>query len=458
MQMRRITLKDIASRISGKDNDGRTVLIRKNIIWSFFIKGWSGIVLLWLVPITLKCLGEYQNGVWLTLSSLLVWIDHLDIGLGNGLRNKLAAAMSHDDTTKARELVSSTFFMLIFIIIPTMLLLCIIAWNTDVNSMLNVSHDEIHDMRNTVLVSIILVCGTFIFKFIGNFYMGMQLPAVNNLLVTCGQTLTLVLTYIAWFTGHGTLFVIAAINTASPLIVYMLAYPYTFLIRYRALRPSPAFFHAGTAKGLFTVGIKFFILQISGIILFFTSNIIISYLLSPASVTPYQIVYRYFTVVILAFTILSTPYWSATTDAYESGDMEWIIRSQKKMTRMTRALQAVIIVMTAVSPWVFRIWIGDGTVIPLRLTVVTALYVGVLIESLSFSYFLNGIGVLFLQMLFTAGAALAFIPVTYIAFSMAPELCTIILTMTAVNLPSLICNRIQFNKITTNKADGIWTR
>lgn len=455
--MRKVTLKKIFC-IFGRDNNVRTALIRKNIIYSFLIKGWSGLVLLWLVPITLKCLGEYQNGVWLTLSSLLVWIDHLDIGLGNGLRNKLATAMAHGNMQRARELVSSTFFMLIFIIIPMMIFLCFIAWYTDTYSLLNVDPDKIYGIHKTILVCIVMVCSTFIFKFIGNFYMGMQLPAVNNLLVTCGQTLTLVLTYVVWLTGHGSFFVIAVVNTASPLVVYILAYPYTFFVRYKTLRPSFTFFRVETAKGLFTIGVKFFILQISGIILFFTSNIIISHLLSPASVTPYQIVYRYFTIVILIFTILSTPYWSATTDAYEKGDMDWIIRSRRRMTKMTRGLQILIILMTAVSPWVFNIWIGKETIIPVELTVVTALYVGVLIESLSFSYFLNGIGTLFLQVIFTAGAALFFIPVTYLAFSLVPSLCSIVVAMAVVNIPSLICNRMQFKKITTYKAEGIWTR
>ena len=76
-----------------------------------------------LVPTTLACLGVYENGVWLTISSVLLWIDNLDIGLGNGLRNKLAVAMAHNDYEKGRQYVSSTFAMLAIIIVPTSLCL-----------------------------------------------------------------------------------------------------------------------------------------------------------------------------------------------------------------------------------------------------------------------------------------------------------------------------------------------
>lgn len=101
-----------------EDKDKRTSLIKKNIYFSFLIKGWGGLVIYLLVPITLKCLGEYKNGVWLTISSMLIWIDQFDIGLGNGLRNKLAIYMAENNYARAKEAISSAFAMLIFIVTP----------------------------------------------------------------------------------------------------------------------------------------------------------------------------------------------------------------------------------------------------------------------------------------------------------------------------------------------------
>ena len=84
-------------------NNKRSKLIRNNIILSFFTKGWSAIILLLTVPVTLNCLGDYKNGVWLTISSLLLWIENMDIGLGNGLRNTLAIHLAHNDIQKAKS-------------------------------------------------------------------------------------------------------------------------------------------------------------------------------------------------------------------------------------------------------------------------------------------------------------------------------------------------------------------
>ena len=59
----------------------RNNLIKKNILASFVLKGYAAIISLMLVPLTLNCLGTLKNGVWLTISSILLWIDQMDIGL-----------------------------------------------------------------------------------------------------------------------------------------------------------------------------------------------------------------------------------------------------------------------------------------------------------------------------------------------------------------------------------------
>ena len=212
-----------------RNKDHRTKLLVKNVIASFFIKGWAATVALVMVPLTLECLGKYQNGVWLTISSLLVWVDHMDIGLGNGLRNKLAAHVAHQEMQEARKVVSSTMAMLVCIVFPLLLLLLLLIWYTDVYAFLNVKPDIIPELRTALVCAVALVCMTFVLKFIGNVYMGLQLPAVNNMLLALGQTLALLLTAILYWTGHATFLWIVIANTVAPLAVYVLSYPYLFV-------------------------------------------------------------------------------------------------------------------------------------------------------------------------------------------------------------------------------------
>ncbi len=436
----------------------RTALIRKNIAASLLIKGWSTIVLFSLVPLTLKCLGAYENGVWLTISSMLVWIDNLDIGLGNGLRNKLAESLACGDRLKARRAVSSTFFMLIAVIAPACVLINALIWGFDMYSFLNVDSSIVDNLRTVLSVSVVLVCSTFIFKFIGNFYMGLQMPAVNNLFVTAGQTLMFIGTLIVYLSGIHSLLLIALVNTMSPFLVYLISYPITFRGRYKDLRPSLSFVDRHSVSELFGMGMKFFVLQISSMVLFLSSNVIISNSFSPELVTPYQIAYRYFCVAQLLFNIICMPYWTATTDAYKRGDMAWIKRASRTLDRLLLIIALAVAVLWGISKPVFALWIGTDVEVPLAMTTIVGLYMLTLIVSMRYSWVLNGVGALNLQLYMTTFAAIIYIPLALGASALTHNINWLLIVMCLVNVPGLVVNIIQYYKIINGTAKGIWRK
>ena len=439
-------------------NNKRSKLIRNNIILSFFTKGWSAIILLLTVPITLNCLGDYKNGVWLTISSLLLWIENMDIGLGNGLRNTLAIHLAHNDIPKAKSVISSAYAMLTLIMIPIAIVLFIIIKMYDTHLLFNVSTDIITDLDSLLIVTSLLVCTSFIFKLIGNFYMGIQLPAISNLLTVCGQTLTFFFTYLVYLSGSHSMMHIALANTLSPLIVYSSAYIYSFYYKYPHLRPSIKYVHLRQAKEVMGIGIKFFIIQISGVILFMSSNILISNLFTPSMVTPYQICFRYFSLLLAIFTVICMPYWTATTDAYERHDMEWILMTTRRLDLMTLGIFIFMIIMVVCSDFIYSIWIGNDISIDFRLSIAMAIYVFILIYSERYSYIINGFGMLRLQLIFTIGAAIVFFPLAYLVVSWKHDITWFVAVMCFVNIPGMIVNRIQFYKIINNQAKGIWIR
>lgn len=433
----------------------RTSLILKNIISSFVIKGWSALVVLLMVPLTIRCLGNYQNGVWLTISSMLVWMDQMDIGLGNGLRNRLAIHKAHGDVIESRKVVSSTMVMLICIAFPTMILLCLLVQYTDVYSFLNVSPAIIPELRTALLMSVVLVCITFVLKFISNIYMAMQLPAISNAIMASGQTLALVGTALLLYYKEATFLNVVVLNVAAPTLTYLFVYPYTFYIKYPELRPSIRMANLMSALQIGSLGLKFFWIQIAALIQFLTANLLISNLFTPAMVTPYQIAYRYMSIVMVAFTVVCMPFWSATTDAYERGDTEWIRQANKRMSVLLFIFGVILAIMVAVSPWVYDIWIGDAKIVPWGMTILMAVYILLLIISMCYSYFLNGIGALRMQMCMTV-MAVVFIPLAWFVSSQTHDINWFMLVMCLCNLPGIVTNIIQFSKIMNGTATGIW--
>jgi len=436
----------------------RSERLARNVMWSFGIKLWSAAIQFLLVPLTLGCLGEYTNGVWLTISSMLLWIDNMDIGLGNGMRNRLAAYLAHGRLLRARALVSSTFAMVAAIMAVTFLVIAAAIALTDTYRLFNVSPQIVEGFPRVLVATVLLVCSTFVFKLLGNFYMAIQLPAASNLLVTLGQTLALVATAVVYFLGGHSLMYVALANTVPPLLVYLAAYPYTFVARYPQLRPTARLVSLSEAKGVVSMGLKFFVMQVSAIVLFMSANLLISNLFSPAMVTPYTVAYRYLSLMFMVFAVVATPFWSATTDAYERGDLRWVGYASAKLNLLMVAILVAIVAMVAIAPWVYRLWVGSKVSVPMAMTIAMAVYVYIVILSQRYSYLINGIGKLRLQLVVTAMAALLFIPLAFLAVRLVHSPVAFIAAMCIVNLPGLVINYLQFNKLIHHTATGIWNQ
>lgn len=437
-----------------RSNNSRTALVRKNIVASFLVKGWSCIVQFLLVPITLLCLNQYEYGIWLTINSILLWIDQFDIGLGNGLRNKLAESLAHNDHLRARRLVSTTFITLIAIVVPVIAVFALVITLLDCDTILNVDANAVPNLKGILFVSIAIVGATFVFKFIGNVYMGLQLTAISNLIVVLGQTVALLgISALAFLNCHS-LMAVAVVYTVSPLIVYIITYPITFT-RYDYLRPSLHMFDKDELSGIFSLGVKFFIVQIAGLVIFASSNILISRILSPSEVAPYQISYRYFSLAITIFAIIAAPLWSATTDAYTKEDWTWIKQAISNMRKITIAFFLLLVVMALITPWIYSIWIGDSVIIPNNLSWIMAIYVAVLIYSTCYSNILFGIGKIKVITIATVAEAIIYIPMA-IVMGKSYGLMGIVGTLILVNAICAVCNRVQYYKLSNGTATGVW--
>ena len=119
--------------------NNRSSQIKKNIAGSIAIKGVSILTSLLLVPLTLNYVNKELYGIWLTLSSIVLWLNFFDIGFTLGLKNKLAVALAVKDYINGKYLVSTTYYMMIIIFLPLCLLILFIIPFLNWPSILNVS-------------------------------------------------------------------------------------------------------------------------------------------------------------------------------------------------------------------------------------------------------------------------------------------------------------------------------
>lgn len=435
----------------------RSVKAKKNIVASAVLKGFDGIIYLLIVPVTLGYLNSYEYGIWITLNSIIMWINSFDIGLGNGMRNKLASAVAKDDYELGRRYVSTTFFMLVIVMGSLIVIGSICSQFINWYDILGTNSTILPHLTQIVYITFVLFCINFIFKFIGNVYLALQMPSINNLLVVSGNGLALLSVYVLTKTTQSSLLNVAIAFSISPLIVYLIAYPITFNIRYRNLAPSIKYFNVLYLKDLFGIGVQFFILQISGILMVTVTNLIISHMFGPENVTSYGIAYRYLSVVIMVYNLIMAPIWSATTDAYVKGEINWIKRANKKIHKILCLIMIILMIMVIISKYIYNFWIGQSVNIPLNLTCIVALYDIIVLWSLSYSSFLNGLGKLRIQTILSITIGVIIIPLSYIGGDLFGVI-GVVGALCFIHIITLIFNKIQFTKVIENRATGIWNK
>jgi O-antigen/teichoic acid export membrane protein len=436
----------------------RTQAVKRNIFISFILRGISILISLLLVPMTLHYLNVREYGIWLTLSSILVWVNYFDIGLGNGLRNKLGEAFALGDK-KLGQIYVSTTFALLTMIMGFFFIIFFIANNyLDWGKIMNTDTLLSIELNKIVVVVFAFFCLQFIFKTVGIVLMADQKPAMNDLIGVLGNFISLCIIFVLIKTTRSSLSNIALAFSSAPVIVMIFAYPILFWGKYAYLRPTFSSIRFKHTKDLIGIGFQFFIIQIVVCIVVYTStNMIINQLFNGESVTIYNIAYKYFNTLSMAYLIIIMPFWSASTEAYVKGDFLWLRSSMKKLILIWAGTVLFSVILIIFSNLFYLLWVGKNITIPLSLSISVALYVTLFNWSNTFIYFINGIGKLRIQLYATLATAVLYIPMA-VFMGKKFGLNGVIIASCISLLPTSILMPIQCVKLFSNKAKGLWNK
>lgn len=425
----------------------------------FVLRGVSAAVNFVLVPLTLHYLNPTRYGIWMTLSSIVAWVSWMDIGLGNGLRNKFATALAQNDNELARTYVSTTYAFVGLVSVLLFLLFWIVQPFLSWSSILNAGPALEHEASSLAATAFSFFCLRLVVGLVGTILIADQRPASSSMLEVIATVVSLVATVALIMTVPGSLFWLGTCTSGAMALVPLAANIIYFRGRYKDFAPALRYVNVAHARELMHIGIQFFALQLVGLVLFTSSNVVITQLFGPSDVTEYNIAYRYFGIPAMVFTIVLTPMWSAYTEAYVRRDIAWITMTFRKLQRLFLALVLAVAVMVAIADWVYAIWVGTSVHVPFVLSLFMALYVLVIAWNNIFSYFLSGTGKIRLQLLVSAVICVFVIPLAlWLARMWELRSAGVVLATCVVLLPGSVLWPIQTAKIIAGRAKGLWAR
>lgn len=429
-----------------------------NIVLSLFFKVVSIFSTMLIVPLTIEYVNATQYGIWMALSSIVGWIAFLDLGLGNGFRNKFAESVAKDDIFLAQQYVSTSYFALIMVSVLILIVGLFINALVDWTTVLGIENNYRQTLHITFGIVIFFFCVNLVANLICMLLSANQQPGLASLLTALGQLFSLVTIYFLTVFTKGSLVNLALFFSGIPCVILVIGTLILFnCTNYKKFVPKINCIRFKLVKDILSLGAQFFIIYICLILIFQVVNIVISRELGPESVTEYNIANKYFNILYMVTLIVITPFWSAFTDAYAKKDFLWMKTVLTKLERIWLFGCFLGFIMLLISDIFFKIWIGDKANIHLSLSVSMLIYV--LCQNIGslYMYLINGIGTIRIQLI--AYVILAFISWPIFIFSCKMfGLPGIVLMPAAAYGIQAILGKIQINKILNNKASGIWGR
>lgn len=375
----------------------RNINLRKNIIYSFIFKLLSIGLSFVLLPLTVHYLTEIEYGVWVTLFTVMNWVNFLDMGLGLGLRNKLAEAVSRDNLSEIRTYLSTGIFSMIGMGTILLIIFLIGIQLVNMQSIFNTTEISEQDLYVSTLFTGIFVILAFVLSVINQVYYAYQKAAVTGAIQIVHNLIMLgVVYYLTLQPTHKLFYFVLSFGIA--IILSRISFIFTFFYKNINILPALKFVQLNSLKNICNLGIKFFIIQLTCIVLFSSSNILITQCLGPEYVRSYDVVFKIFSIITMAHGLILTPLWSAYTDAYVKKDFKWLKSIIRKMICLMLPIILCVLIIIWQIDFIISFWLRTKIVIPEYLSVCMGLYVIILCWNNIWAYFVNGIGKINIQL------------------------------------------------------------
>lgn len=416
------------------------------------------LVSLWLVPLTIAYLTPTTYGTWATITAMSALLTFVDLGIGNGLRNRLVEAVGNHNSALAQQLVSTAYALFGLLQAGGCLLLLAISYYVPWGQLLHSPIEE-EELRLGVLVVAIGMGLKLVFDLLSYVLLALQASGWVNLLNLLSNGLVLLGTYgLTRFTSPNLVY-LAWVVAGSPVLVLALSSVLLYSCRLRVYRPRWSQIRFDQARQILSLGYTFFIIQLAYVVIFYTDNLLINHFFGPAEVASYSIAFRYFSLASTLFGLVMVPYWSAFSEALVQQDRAWMQRTYRVMQGYWVGLVGLVAIMIGLAQPVYAAWVGPQVSISLPLTASLGLFVVVTGWNVPSTTVINSTGRLRLQLWYALASIVTNIPLAYVLGK------TLGLGSSGVVLSSVlslgwgaVLGPIQAGKLINGHAQGIWNR
>ncbi|MFQ6793607.1 MAG: lipopolysaccharide biosynthesis protein [Thomasclavelia sp.] len=397
-------------------------------------------------------------GVWLMILSILQWILYFDMGIGNGLRNKIVKPLVEKDYYELKKYISSAYFDLIKLAIIMILGITIIFGFIDFNKVFNIDASIVNQstLRQTMIILSISIILTFILRIITSILYAMQLAFIPSLLSFITSLLLYIYVVICNCFGlNDNLINLASFYLLCSNLPLLVTTVIIFSTKLMHARPSIRYYDKKYSKAVLSIGFAFLWSQLMALILNNSNNYLITIFLGNKYVVEYQLYYKIFSIIGVFMGLLTTTIWSAVTKAKEENNYKWIKDIFKKIIALGVLAFVTNFLIIFVLQFIFDTWLGDKSIL---VNYFNAFFFSVmgscLVWSSIISNFSSGLGILKIPVICLTFGAIINIPLAYFFANLLNNYIAIVIANIISYLPYLLINTIAITSYITKMEEN----
>ena len=436
----------------------RSSKLKKNVIGSLALKCSMLVIEVLKVPILLSYLSNEKYGIWLTIVSIVLWTQHFDLGLGNGLKFRITESLAKQEHYKIKQLISTAYFSLMLIMFVVLLPIVVVVHFCDWQTILNTTCVTNNELIITISILFVVFVFQFVLELISSVLKAEQRAAISDIFKPISSVISLIVISIIGLFSKDSLLCASLVMSLPYVITLFVANIYFFTGQYRQYAPSLKFYNKSLLKQVYSLGVKFFVNQLSALIVFTTANILLSNIINPSEVTVYNTARTYYGLILVFYTVIVTTSSAPITDAFVRGDMSWVKHCTNKLMVIGSVGVIAELLMLAVSSIAFSIWVGNRVIVSWELSLYFVVYNVIALFGSQYTYFLGAVGKLQLNMIISLIKIVVFIPASIFLIRLLGAKGLVLATIVINTLPNLIFGRIQYDKLISGRTAGIWNK
>lgn len=341
------------------------------------------------VPMAMEYLGIEKYGIWTTILTILSWISYFDLGIGNGLRNRLTEAIALKKFDDAKQIVSSSYAIVCAIMSVVIICSALLIYRVDWNIVFGVKKID-ENLAQIICLSVVIVAMNFVLSLCKNVLFALQRASIVSFMELAVQGINFFSVYILCKITSGSLLLLAIVYGASMLIVNIVV-SLVIYGRTRYISPNIHCIQIKMGLNLTQLGIQFLIIQICALVLLTTDNLLVSVLYGATEVTSYSTVSKLYMVVVQIFTAFLAPLWSSVTKAKVQRQYLELKRNIYRIHMLMIPFAIGIVILIYIFKPLTYIWLQRSLNFQKGLIFVGALYCILNIWCNTYAYIANGL-------------------------------------------------------------------